>query len=155
MTNARLTKTKTDGAILFLLLSLSRISLNWPLNAQQHEKTFFQRAAFHQALLDKKPHIINDDVWTFNSQVSTQWDGLRHFGYQEAGLFYGGRCQHDIHGVDEGTGERSTVLGIQGKPLSLSLYFCLFGLFPYKKVATFVLPLSRFVLLVRSNSGMG
>ncbi|KAI1108014.1 hypothetical protein F5Y14DRAFT_457511, partial [Nemania sp. NC0429] len=89
------------------------ISLNWPLNAQQHEKTYFQRAAFHQALLDKHPRIVNDDVWTFNSQVSTQWDGLRHFGYQEAGLFYGGRCQADIHGVDEGTGARSTVLGIQ------------------------------------------
>lgn len=53
--------------------SLSRISLNWPLNAQRHEKTFFQRAAFHQALLDKSPRIVNDDVWTFNSQVSTQW----------------------------------------------------------------------------------
>ncbi|KAI1197194.1 hypothetical protein F5X97DRAFT_186730 [Nemania serpens] len=109
----RLTDERVAAAAREEIKSGKRISLNWPLNAQQHEKTFFQRAAFHQALLDKKPRIVNDDVWTFNSQVSTQWDGLRHFGYQEAGLFYGGRCQDDIHGIDEGTGERSTVLGIQ------------------------------------------
>lgn len=56
-------------------------------------------------------------VWTFNSQVSTQWDGLRHFGYQDAQLFYNGVSQSDIHHVDHETGQRSTVLGIHGTHL--------------------------------------
>jgi hypothetical protein len=25
----------------------------------------------------------NDDVLTFNTQISTQWDGLRHYPYQD------------------------------------------------------------------------
>jgi hypothetical protein len=61
----------------------------------------------------KAPRTVNDDTWSFNSQVSTQWDGLRHFGYQDEELFYGGVGQKDIHHVDE-EGGRSTVLGIQG-----------------------------------------
>jgi hypothetical protein len=82
------------------------------LNAQP-KQTFFQRAAFHQELFAKAPYTINDDTWSFNSQVSTQWDGLRHFGYQDEKLFYGGISQGDIHHIDE-AGERSTILGIHG-----------------------------------------
>ncbi|TGJ81973.1 hypothetical protein E0Z10_g6785 [Xylaria hypoxylon] len=82
-------------------------------HAQAQGETFFQRDALHRQLIDKAPRIINDDVWTFNSQVSTQWDGLRHFAYQDAQKFYNGVEQGDIHHVDEHTGERSTVLGIQ------------------------------------------
>ena len=53
-------------------------------------------------------------MWTFNSQVSTQWDGLRHFGYLDDGRFYNGVTMADIHGVGE-RGEKSTVNGIQGE----------------------------------------
>ena len=91
----------------------TRISLNWPLDAQG-PLPFFGRQAFHQQLYQKPPRIVNDDVWTFNTQSSSQWDGLRHFGYQEEKLFYNGVGQGEIHGVDAETGERSTVLGIQG-----------------------------------------
>ncbi|KAI0491097.1 hypothetical protein F4859DRAFT_33751 [Xylaria cf. heliscus] len=108
----RLTDERVAAAAREEIKSGKRISLNWPLNAQAHEKAFFQRAAFHQELIAKTPRVINDDVWTFNSQVSTQWDGLRHFAYQDAKLFYNGVSMGDIHGVDEETGERSTVLGI-------------------------------------------
>ncbi|KAJ2965802.1 hypothetical protein NUW58_g10816 [Xylaria curta] len=48
-------------------------------------------------------------VWTFNSQVSTQWDGLRHFAYQDAELFYNGVSQRDIHDVDEAWSEQGIV----------------------------------------------
>ncbi|KAI0872877.1 hypothetical protein GGS24DRAFT_465741 [Hypoxylon argillaceum] len=109
----RLTDERVAAAAREEIRSGKRISLNWPLDAQTHEKTFFRRAAFHQHLIAKAPRTINDDVWTFNSQVSTQWDGLRHFGYQEERLFYNGVGQSEIHGVDEATGARSTVLGIQ------------------------------------------
>lgn len=53
-------------------------------------------------------------MWTFNSQVSTQWDGLRHFGYLDDGRFYNGVTMDDIHRVGE-RGEKSTVNGIQGE----------------------------------------
>jgi hypothetical protein len=55
---------------------------------------------------------VNDDVWTFNTQVSSQWDGLRHFGYQKEKVFYNGVTQDDIHGTDE-KGCKTTVNGIQ------------------------------------------
>jgi len=94
----------------------TRISLNWPLDAQGSTKSFFNRALFHQEVFQKPPRIVNDDVWTFNSQVSSQWDGLRHFGYQKEEKFYNGITLQDIHGVgngDDGKGGRTTVNGIQ------------------------------------------
>lgn len=108
----RLTDERVAAAARGEIRSGKRVSLNWPLGAQGSDKTFFQRAAFHQDILSKAPRTVNDDVWTFNSQVSTQWDGLRHFGYQDAQLFYNGVSQSDIHHVDNETGQRSTVLGI-------------------------------------------
>jgi hypothetical protein len=102
--------------VLHIYLTTSRVSLNWPLSAQG-TTSFFSRKAFHQELIHKIPRIVNDDVWTFNSQVSSQWDGLRHFAYQKEEVFYGGATLKDIHGVgggDDGKGGRTTRLGIQG-----------------------------------------
>jgi len=98
-----------------------RISLNWPLSAQTpSQKSFFNRALFHQDLIHKAPRIVNDDIWTFNTQVSSQWDGLRHFAYQKEERFYGGVTLEEIHGEGFEKGQtkrdgRSTVLGIQGE----------------------------------------
>lgn len=76
-----------------------RITLDLPLSAQTPSgKAFFQRRLFHQELIKKSPRIVNDDVWTFNSQGSSQWDGLRHFAYQHEELFYNGVTMDDIHG---------------------------------------------------------
>jgi hypothetical protein len=97
----------------------ARISLNWPLSAQTpSQKSFFNRALFHQEIIHKAPRIVNDDIWTFNTQVSSQWDGLRHFGYQKEGKFYNGITLEDIHGPGFEAGVptkdgRSTVNGIQ------------------------------------------
>jgi hypothetical protein len=39
---------------------------------------------------------VNDDILTFNTQSSSQWDGFRHFGYQERKLFFNNRRQEDF-----------------------------------------------------------
>ncbi|KAI1438815.1 hypothetical protein GGR50DRAFT_302210 [Xylaria sp. CBS 124048] len=109
----RLTDERVEAAAREEIRSGKRISLNLPLNSRGQGKTLFERQAFHQDLMAWPSGTVNDDIWTFNSQVSTQWDGLRHFGYQEAGLFYNGATQEDIHGVDVVTGEKSVKLGIQ------------------------------------------
>ncbi|KAI1816689.1 hypothetical protein GGS20DRAFT_583203 [Poronia punctata] len=106
----RLTDQRVADAAKGEIKSGKRVSLNWPLDAQP-KQTFFQRAKFHQEIIAKKPMAVNDDTWYFNSQVSTQWDGFRHFGYQDEKLFYNGVSQRDIHHVDE-SGRKSTVLGI-------------------------------------------
>ncbi|KAK8161060.1 hypothetical protein BKA80DRAFT_332886 [Phyllosticta citrichinensis] len=74
-----------------------RISLNWPLDAQG-DTPFFGRQVFHQHVYQKPPRIVHDNVWTFNSQCSSQWDGLRHFGYQKEQLFYNGVTVEQISG---------------------------------------------------------
>jgi len=79
-----------------ILIKSSRVSLNWPLDAQG-ALPFFGRQVFHQNLYAKPPRCVNDDVWTFNTQSSSQWDGLRHFAYQKERLFYNGVTMEDIH----------------------------------------------------------
>lgn len=41
-------------------------------------------------MVNKAPRIVNDDVITFNTQGSAQWDSFRHFGYQQEKKFYNG-----------------------------------------------------------------
>jgi len=74
-----------------------RIGLDWPLDAQG-DLPFFNRQQFHKEIIHKSPRIVNDDIWTFNSQSSSQWDGLRHFAYQSAQRFYNNVTLDDIHG---------------------------------------------------------
>jgi hypothetical protein len=59
---------------------------------------------------NKAPRIVNDDIWTMNSQGSTQWDGLRHFAYQKQKVFYNGRTLEDFFDADQTV--KSTVNGI-------------------------------------------
>ncbi|WPH02757.1 Hypothetical protein R9X50_00562500 [Acrodontium crateriforme] len=87
----------------------TRVSVNWPLDAQL-DLPFFGRQAFHKEVYQKPPRIINDDVWTFNTQSSSQWDGLRHFGYQKEERFYNGVTLDMIHGTNGCT--KSDVNGI-------------------------------------------
>jgi hypothetical protein len=55
-----------------------RISLDWPLSMPSHPS--FNRDPFKQELVFRSPNCVFDDVLTFNSQGSTQWDGFRHYG---------------------------------------------------------------------------
>lgn len=70
-----------------------RISTDSPLNLHtRSQAAYFGRALFHQEMIHKAPRTINDDIWTFNSQVSSQWDGLRHYGYQKEEKYASSRC---------------------------------------------------------------
>ncbi|KAH8908593.1 hypothetical protein BR93DRAFT_944186 [Coniochaeta sp. PMI_546] len=107
----RLTDERVAAAAKNEIRTGVRVSLNWPLDAQS-KGSFFARKLFHQELFAKPPRTVNDDVWTFNTQVSSQWDGLRHFGYQQEKKFYNGVTMDDIHGTDS-NGDKTTVNGIQ------------------------------------------
>lgn len=48
------------------------------------------RVGFEKTIINKSPKIINDDVLTFNTQSSSQWDSFRHFAYQPQAQFYNG-----------------------------------------------------------------
>ncbi|ORY16024.1 putative cyclase-domain-containing protein [Clohesyomyces aquaticus] len=78
-----------------------RVSLDWALN----NPTFpsFGRPEFNWKMINRShpdgtKRIVNDDELHINTQSSSQWDGFRHYGYQKAGLYYGGRSQQDVEG---------------------------------------------------------
>ena len=80
----RLTPTRILSAAAQEIRTGARVSTDAPLTVHTSaDKAYFARVAFHQELIHKAPRIVNDDIWTFNSQVSSQWDGLRHYGYQK------------------------------------------------------------------------
>ncbi|PQE12771.1 cyclase protein [Rutstroemia sp. NJR-2017a BBW] len=72
-----------------------RISTDLPLN--QPLTPCFGRQKFSHRIVCKSPRTVNDDVVEVNTQSSTQWDGFRHFGYQDHKVFYNGCTQDEIH----------------------------------------------------------
>ncbi|KAF9881015.1 hypothetical protein CkaCkLH20_01165 [Colletotrichum karsti] len=106
----RLTDERVAAAARSEIKTGARVSLNWSLTAQP--EPFFARQAFRHDIIPKPPFFANDDIWTFNSQSSSQWDGLRHCGYQNEKKFYNGVTMEQVHAVD-GEGKKSDVLGIQ------------------------------------------
>ena len=57
-----------------------RISLDWPLNKPAFP-SYGRKPIQHE--IQARGHIdrlVNDDVVTFNTQISSQWDGMRHYG---------------------------------------------------------------------------
>lgn len=72
-----------------------RVSTDWPLDRMNVPA--FNRQAFAQKLHHKAPRAVNDDILTFNTQSSSQWDGFRHFGYQAQQVFFNGRKQTSFH----------------------------------------------------------
>jgi hypothetical protein len=56
----------------------TRISIDLPLD--RFNVPAFGRQAFHQKVVHKAPRTVNDDILTFNTQASSQWDGFWHFG---------------------------------------------------------------------------
>jgi hypothetical protein len=59
-----------------------RVSLDWPLNKPLYPS--YKRVAFRHEIIDISNgddlRAVNDDLLTFNTQCSSQWDGFRHFG---------------------------------------------------------------------------
>lgn len=95
---ANAAKEITDG---------TRIPTDWPLDSMTPPG--FKRQPFDHHIHNKAPRVVNDDILTFNTQSSTQWDGLRHYGYQDEKLYYNGRTQEQV--------SNSTIIGTQGKSM--------------------------------------
>lgn len=95
----RLTKEVVLAAARSEIQTGERFSLNWPLDSLGNN-TFVGRKAFDLQQWNKAPRVVNDDVWHFNSQGSTQWDGLRHFAYQKQAKFYNGVTLDDMFNAD-------------------------------------------------------
>ncbi|PFH53528.1 hypothetical protein AMATHDRAFT_38738 [Amanita thiersii Skay4041] len=63
------------------------VSLNWPLNFPS--KPMFGRKSPDVLMKLREPaRVSRDDEIHINTQSGTQWDGLRHFGIVEHGVFY-------------------------------------------------------------------
>lgn len=90
-----------------------RVATDWPLDSMQPPA--FKRQVFHQSIVNKAPRAVNDDIVTFNTQSSTQWDGFRHYGARECGRFYNGTTQEQIMESNkigtQGTLHRSSEIG--------------------------------------------
>ncbi|KAK0385334.1 hypothetical protein NLU13_7810 [Sarocladium strictum] len=78
-----------------------RVSLNWELT--KLDVANFDRAPLQHQIVPLLGGVAYDDVYTFNPQQSSQWDGLRHFSAPfptEADphrrLFYGGVTKAEI-----------------------------------------------------------
>jgi len=76
------------------IVSGVRVSIDWPLN--RISEPMFGRAQFSHDIKNKAPRSVNDDTLKFNTQISSQWDGLRHYGYQKEALWYNRRTLQDI-----------------------------------------------------------
>lgn len=89
-----------------------RVPLDAPLDFMA-QTPLFGRQAFVKNVYLRSPRSVFDDTWSFNTQSSSQWDGLRHFGYQKAARFYNGRTAGDIEGTSEKGKAAPNALGIQ------------------------------------------
>ncbi|KAJ5733592.1 hypothetical protein N7493_002378 [Penicillium malachiteum] len=75
-----------------------RISLDWLLSMPSFPS--FNRNPFKQELVLRHPNCVYDDILTFNSQGSSQWDGFRHYANQKARKFYNGHTTEEIESSD-------------------------------------------------------
>jgi hypothetical protein len=74
--------------------------------------------------LNKEPRVAAfDDEWSFNTQCSSQWDGCRHYAYQNERLFYMGRTASDFEASPEPSGiQHMAKKGIAGRALFVDWY---------------------------------
>lgn len=75
-----------------------RVSTDWPLNSMS--KPCFGRAPLEHTIKPKSPRTVNDDVLSFNTQSSSQWDGFRHYGYQKEKVFFNAKTLDDLLTTD-------------------------------------------------------
>lgn len=59
-------------------------------------KPLFGRAAFQHTIKNKAPRQVNDDTLHFNTQVSTQWDGFRHYAHQASNKYFNGHTLDEL-----------------------------------------------------------
>jgi hypothetical protein len=71
-----------------------RVSVDWSLDSMS--VPCFGRSSLEHKIQQKGERIVFDDVLTFNTQSSSQWDGFRHYGYQKHKVFYNGVTVDDV-----------------------------------------------------------
>lgn len=74
-------------------------ALNWELGLP--DPPLFSRAALRHSIARRRHNVFDDVYDNFNTQSSSQWDGLRHYGHPKHG-FYNGATEEQILG--EGIG---------------------------------------------------
>lgn len=74
-------------------------ALNWELELP--DPPLFSRASLQHAITRRRHNVFDDLFNNFNTQSSSQWDGLRHYGHPKYG-FYNGVTEDQILG--EGVG---------------------------------------------------
>jgi len=79
-------------------------ALNWELELPN--PPLYYREGLRQTIKRKSPHVHDDVYDNFNTQASTQWDGLTHYGHRRYG-FYNGVTPSEI------TGQAGTRNGIE------------------------------------------
>jgi len=62
-------------------------ALNWELELP--DPPLFDRAALRHIIKRRRKHVFDDVYDSFNTQSSTQWDGLRHNGHRQYGFYNG------------------------------------------------------------------
>ncbi|OCK84665.1 hypothetical protein K432DRAFT_389370 [Lepidopterella palustris CBS 459.81] len=73
-----------------------RVGLDFPIN--HLAKPTHNRRGYKHTIVWKEPRTVHDDELEFNTQNSSQWDGLRHYGYQREKVWYNGIKQPQISG---------------------------------------------------------
>ncbi|KAI4116332.1 MAG: hypothetical protein LQ345_003229 [Seirophora villosa] len=75
----------------------TRVSLDWPLSKPTYPS--YGRDRLKHVIRRRGPEgrVVNDDVLEFNTQVSSQWDGLRHYGYLNAQRYYNNTTDEQLH----------------------------------------------------------
>jgi len=68
-------------------------AMNWEL--EQPNPPLFNRAALRHTINRRRKNVFDDVYDDFNTQSSSQWDGLRHFGHRRHG-FYNGVTEEQI-----------------------------------------------------------
>ncbi|OJJ52884.1 hypothetical protein ASPSYDRAFT_1165358 [Aspergillus sydowii CBS 593.65] len=72
----------------------ARVGLNLPIDFIN--PSLLGRVPFSKHIHNKAPRVINDDIITFNTQCSSQWDSFRHFAYQNEAKFYNGQASQTL-----------------------------------------------------------
>ena len=71
-------------------------ALNWEL--EQPHPPLFNRADLRHTIARRRRNVFDDIYDNFNTQSSSQWDGLTHFGHRVYG-FYNGVTETQITGL--------------------------------------------------------
>ncbi|KAM0748442.1 hypothetical protein T439DRAFT_358336 [Meredithblackwellia eburnea MCA 4105] len=87
-----LTPERVKAAALNEIKTGERVQLDWSLESPQFPMAGRNRSPRKHIDMTKVEggwYGFDEEIH-FNTQASSQWDGFRHFGHAESGLFYGG-----------------------------------------------------------------